>query len=104
MNTKVLGISVFVTTILAPQVAIAGPILVHQFERTPYGPLICADRAVNILGNIGATKISNIAPGFFIARLQNASIEIICRGGEVLVIVAGPPYAEAILRDLIRVF
>jgi hypothetical protein len=103
MNTKALGISVLITTIVIPSVAIANPELLSAFVPTFYGPLACTDRAKGKLLELKTTKMGPIGPYAVGAFYDNATINIWCRGTEVVIIVAGPN-AASIIQDLVSVF
>lgn len=103
MNTKVLRTSVFIAMILTPSVAIANPDMIISFQPTPYGPLTCAQRSQSKLKQIGATQMSNKGPGFTVAVIDDATINIVCRGQEVLIAVSGPN-AATIVEDIKKEF
>lgn len=103
MNTKALGISVLITTIVIPSVAIANPELITAFVPTYYGPLACTDRAKGKLNELKTTKMQPIGTNGVGAYYNDATINIWCRGPEVVIIVAGTN-AAIIVQDLASAF
>lgn len=76
-----------------PLCANAEPAMYRRTIPTPYGSLSCKQRATNKLYAIGAT---NVNPDGIWARVNDNTVMVWCRGGEVIIVVAGPNPLEMV--------